>query len=178
MIRYAGFVKRASTVMLMFNISDLADPQREMHRMLTTYLSGIEELCAGDSHRVKQHLLVVFTQADRIRDRLARWPDLDNHLLGGVTEGLAQMNDYRARLRGVSRCLKNFVRNELQAEQFLRAAASNFRSVNYCLVSALGAQPTNGKMSQLLTPRRILDPVFWVLENSLPTWRHCLRKWM
>jgi len=49
-------------------------------------------------------------------------------------------------------------------------ADKHFKSVTFSMVSALGAQPHGQQLSAPIAPRRVLDPLFWVMEKSRPGW--------
>lgn len=175
LVQFAGFVRRASSAMLLISVADMRNPETEMHHLLNTYVVGMGEL-AGQTR--EQHLVIVFTKADKIADRLAgSWPDIYEYLRGGSIEGLAQPNGYAGQMHRISQRLQSFTCAELGADEFLNAAHSNFKSVSFSIVSSLGAQPEASKMAVEVLPRRILDPLFWVVERSLPGWRHLWHRW-
>ncbi|MCS7254569.1 MAG: hypothetical protein RMK18_11690 [Armatimonadota bacterium] len=172
LVQFASFVKRARTVVFLLSITELDDIPTKMRDLLNIYIIGIGDL-GGQTHN--QHLLVVYTKADKMESYLTEYPDLRDYLKQGTVDGLANMKGYIQRMRKVSDCLKEFTRNTLQAEEFLNAAQEYFKSVSFCIVSALGASPTENKLSVEITPKRVLDPLFWLMERSLPWWQRLWR---
>lgn len=173
LVQFAGFVRRARTAMLLVSIPDLKNPPTEMHQLLNTYVVGMGELNGGTQD---QHLVVVYTKADRVAEQLDNhWGDIREYLSQGSVDGLAQPDQYIAHMHDISGRLHSFTRSELKADEFLNAAHANFKSVTFSAVSALGAHPDSEKLSVGILPRRILDPLFWMMEKSLPGWRQWVR---
>lgn len=171
LVQYAGFVRRARTAMLLVSVTDLEDPARDMHRLLNTYVVGMGEL---GGRTEEQHLVVVYTKADRMALRLPswrrRWPDLHRYLVEGSVECLAHPRGYIRQLHRVSDRLHNFTEEALQAHEFLHAGRSHFCTLSFAIVSALGAEPDRGRMPVQIVPRRVLDPLLWMIEKSHPPW--------
>jgi hypothetical protein len=164
LVQFAGFVRRAKVAMLLISIPDLADPRADMQKLLNTYVVGMGEL--GGRAR-DQHLVVVFTKADQLVGRLTgRWESLYTYLVEGSVEDLARHDGYVKRLNHVSDQLYAFTAEELHAHEFLNAAESNFKSTNFAIISALGTEPQGARLSVQIVPRRILDPVLWIMEKS------------
>jgi len=165
LVQFAGFVKRAATAMLLVSVGDMRYPRQEMQKLLNTYIVGMGELGATTRD---QHLVIVFTKADHLAARFSgQWQYLFDYLRQGSVESLADPEPYMARMREVSSRLRDFTARELSAHEFLNAAEAHFKSVEFCVVSALGAQPNGAQMLVNIVPRRILDPVLWVMEKSL-----------
>ena len=59
-----------------------------------------------------------------------------------------------------------FTEQELNAHEFVNAAESNFKSLNFSIISALGTEPEGARLTVEIVPRRILDPVLFVIEKS------------
>ncbi len=171
MVQFAGFVRQALTVLFLISITDLEEPAREMHRLLNTYVLGLEEL---GGRTQDQHLLVVYTKADRLPVRFPtweqRWPGLHQYLLEGSIDALARPRGYVRRMRQISDWLRAFTERELRAYEFLNAAQHHFGSTAFSIVSALGTEPHHGRMAVRLSPRRILDPLLWAMDNARPGW--------
>lgn len=168
-VTYARFFARSTTVLFLLSIPDLegegADVAQEMERLLTVYRNGIAEL--GGNTRL-QRLVVVYTKADKWT---ALFPDqyreLRDYLQAGTFDGLADYPSYKKSLFAISEQLRTLTAEHLQAQAFLNNAKDNFASVRFCVVSALGAQPTKDQQLQTrIAPRRVLDPLLWVLDND------------
>jgi hypothetical protein len=165
--QFAPFVRRACTAMLLISPTDMADPAREMQRLLNTYIVGLGEL-GGNTQ--EQHLVVVYTKSGRLPAAIpqgtVRWGGLHEYLLVGTLSALGRPQGYLRRLERVSTWLDEFTGLELQAYEFLNAARANFRSVSFAIVSALGSEPEGGRMPVQVAARRILDPLLLTMRNA------------
>jgi hypothetical protein len=167
LVKYARFARQAQMVMLLVSLLDLQDPPHQMQTLLNTYVIGIEDL--GGSTR-NQDLMVVYTKADAIADRLAipPWDGVRAYLADGSVNSLAQVRGYQRRMYEMSNKLYDFTRKELQSHQFVNLAETSFRSVGFSIVSALGAAPEDGHLSAEVDPLRVLDPIIWMMEMAPP----------
>lgn len=145
-----------------------------MDKLLDTYAVGMGELGARTQD---QHLVVVYTKADEIADLFSGWSDLKTYLTQGSVDGLAYPQGYLRQMRNVSSRLREFTRSELSAYEFLHAADASFKSVTFSIVSALGAKPDGEQLTAQIVPRRVLDPLLWMMEKSLPGWKQMWRRW-
>jgi hypothetical protein len=135
-----------------------------MQKLLNTYVVGLREL---GGRTEEQHLIVVFTKADQLIGQLnGRWADLRAYLIQGSVDALAQPDGYMAQLHEISELLLLFTEEELHAHEFVNAAKAHFKSTSFSIISALGTEPEGGQLSVQIVPRRILDPLLWVMEKS------------
>lgn len=175
LVQHAHFVSRARTAMLLVSVPNLKDPATEMHKLLNTYVIGMADLKTDTRN---QHLVVVYTKADEMADRLDGCGDLLHYLRQGSVDGLGNPGGYMGGLRRVSQQLQAFTGEKLGAHEFLNAARQSFRSVEFSVISALGARPSGRKLPSEILPRRIFDPLLWMMEKSLPGWRQIWRRWV
>jgi hypothetical protein len=49
--------------------------------------------------------------------------------------------------------------------------------MSFSIISALGTEPQGARLSVEIVPRRILDPVLWVMEKSFSGPERLLRRW-
>lgn len=168
--KYARFVAQARATFFLISLEDLEPPYGgEMHRLLEVYTLGMANL---DAKSHQQHLIVVFTKADALLNEfLSGKPTLVNYLDDDSPMLLQDMSTYFAQMQSTSEALSQFVRTELQAENFDNLAQDEFKSVTYCIVSALGSPPEiseeqEAKLSVAIQPRRVLDPLLWLLEKT------------
>ncbi|MBM3239027.1 hypothetical protein FJZ31_22265 [Candidatus Poribacteria bacterium] len=174
LVMYASFVKQARTAMFLISPCDINDPTMEMHKLLNTYVVGMAELGASARH---QHLVVVYTKADEMVELLEKYSDIEAYLRRGTIDELVSPKHYMRGMYSISEQLREFTKSNLGANEFLNAADANFKSVSFCIISALGARPQGQQTSVQITPRRILDPMLWLMEKSLPGWKQTLRRW-
>ena len=175
LVQFAGFVRRAKAAMLLISIADLEDPRAGMHRLLNTYVVGMGEL--GGKTR-DQHLIIVFTKADRLVGRFSgQWSDIHTYLVEGSVDDMARPDGYIERMHDISNRLHEFTEQELSAYEFMNAAEANFKSISFSIISALGTEPQGAKLSVGIVPRRILDPVLWIMEKSFSRPERMFRRW-
>ncbi len=166
LVQFASFVREAKAVMLLISVPDLDDPRAEMQKLLNTYVVGIREL--GDSTH-DQHLVIVFTKADQMVSRFSgQWVDLHSYLVAGSVDALAQPDGYMEKMYKVSSRLLDFTEQELDAHEFVNTAQAHFKSLNFSIISALGTEPLGARLAVDIVPRRILDPLLWIMEKSFP----------
>ncbi|MBN1993202.1 MAG: hypothetical protein JW953_10900 [Anaerolineae bacterium] len=171
LVQFAGFVRRAKAAMLLVSVPDLADPRAEMQQLLNTYVVGMRELGGRTND---QHLVIVYTKADQLAARFTgQWQDLHHYLLQGSVDALARPDGYMARMYQISHRLYNFTEQELHAHEFINTAQAHFKSLNFSIISALGSGPIGARLPVAIVPRRILDPLLWIMEKSFPKtfWR-------
>ena len=175
LITYAGFVRRATTALFLISVPDMENPREDMHRLLNTYVVGMHELGARTQD---QHLVVVYTKADKLATRLANpWDDIHTYLAEGTADGMGHTDKYIRKMNHISTQLRDFTSQELLADEFLNAAQANFKSVEFSIISSLGAAPGDKGILVQINHRRVLDPLMWMMEKSLPTWKQFWRKW-
>ena len=170
--RYAGFIRRAQTVLFLVSIpqiratsKDGASVAREIERLLFSYIQGMADMNASTRN---QHLIVVFTCGDALIPEIEPWPEVHQYLLHDNWEGLNDMDAYVARMYQVSDRLRAYMLDGLGAKQFLTLATDRFRSVHFSVISALGSAPDeHGRLAVKIKPTRILDPLLWTLERQL-----------
>ncbi len=177
MVTYTKFLTRSTTVLFLLSIPDLerecADLAQEkkrkhmaqqMERLLTVYRNGIADL--GGNTRL-QRLLVVYTKADEwIALFHDQYSELRDYLQAGTFDGLADYPSYKKSLFAISEQLQTLTAEHLQAKAFLNNANDNFDGVRFCIVSALGASPKDQQLQTSIAPRRVLDPLLWVLDKD------------
>ncbi len=175
LVQFAGFVRRAKAAMLLISVGDLDDPRAGMQKLLNTYVVGMREL---GGRTQDQHLIVVFTKADQIAGRFTGpWADIRSYLIQGSVDALAHTEGYMDRMREISDLLYEFTEQELHAHEFINAANSNFKSITFSIISALGTEPHGGELSVEIVPRRILDPLLWVMEKTFARPKPAFLRW-
>jgi hypothetical protein len=179
MVTYTKFLVRSTTVLFLLSIPDLeregADVAQEMERLLTVYRNGIAEL--GGNTRL-QRLVVVYTKADEWTALFHdQYSELRDYLQAGTFDGLADYPPYKRSLFAISEQLRTLTAEHLQAQAFLNNAKDNFASVGFCVVSALGASPKDQQLQTSIAPRRVLDPLLWVLDKDLSGTQQKWRPW-
>ncbi len=171
--RYAGFVRRADTVLFLVSIPQLrntldaaSNPAGELERLLYSYIQGMADM---DADTKEQHLIIVYTCADTLLSELDEWPAIKQYILEDDWSKLTDASGYLANMHTISDQLERFTHDVLDATQFLSLANDRFESINFSIVSALGAAPDEkGQLSVKIKPRRILDPLLWTFERALP----------
>jgi hypothetical protein len=158
----ASYASQSNTMMLLMSLVDLTPNNEalEMGKLLEIYLNGLGEL--GRTYRNKQHLLIVYTKADLVKDRFRLPPEVLSYLEHSDIPCSRAVRGYRRQMKSISDALRNFTVNELRATGFLGNATRRFKSVEFSICSALGT-PEPGIVPE---SRRVLDPMLWVLDRS------------
>jgi hypothetical protein len=176
LIKYAGFVKRSKTVIFLISPVDIDYDGTKMHDLLSTYVQGLTEM--GGKPK-KQNLLVVFSKGDMLGSKLAEWKQIRSYLAGGSLESLRnlRLGSYFVGMKLLSTRLKKFAKKELNATQFVNFAQDEFKSVNFSLISSLGAKPEENRLQVEINPKCIFDPLLWVSFQSLGWLRRSMLLW-
>ncbi len=165
----ASLIARAHTLLFMISIEeDIENWKDDIYSLLNNYILGVHDhlnLLPSEY----QHLVVVFTKADEVVNSL---PD---ELKTSVTEGSCQK--YRTvtqvtldRLRADSLLIQQWLRDN-GAAGFLNLTHKEFKSVHYCLVSALGQKPFGNRLPAPISPedpKNVLAPFLLALGNHVP----------
>jgi hypothetical protein len=160
--QYAGFVKRSNCVLFLISLPNLDKPVADgMFKLLNTYILGMSALSVPEQ---VQHLIVAYTKADEIIGQMAS-PELQQYLRQQGVEKLGNLKEYYRGMEGISKSLEQFTADTLEAHRFLNQARRHFKSVTFTAVSSLGSQPRNGELEEQIAPRRVLDPLLWVLSK-------------
>jgi hypothetical protein len=159
--RFAHFVQHSPAVVFLVSLCDLQDPPEEdLYRLLNTYVLGMARMGVKTN---KQRLVVTYTKADLLTERLQGYPAALGHLGNANLAEMANPRQYLNTLKAVSDQLAAFTENDFEARNFMRLARKEFKSLAFCAVSALGTPPEDGRLSTVIEPRRVADPLMWVL---------------
>ena len=168
MEKFASFVTLAKTVVFLVSVVDfyksVAD---ELHRLMEVYSLGMNSIKAN-TRRQQQNLVVTFTKADlMINDHFfGKREEITKYLNAEHPNEICDLKNYLARMQFISRELADFTLNDIKAESFFNFSRSHFKKINYCAVSALGTAPEGNRLSEVMQPKRVIDPLLWVIRNS------------
>ncbi|MCU0484860.1 MAG: hypothetical protein MUC85_01995 [Anaerolineales bacterium] len=161
---FAHFIQCSPTVLFLISFKDLPEPRYEnAYRLLNTYILGMARLGGKTKN---QHIIIAFTKADQLLAELEGYPLIYEHLSTSSQHQLSTPKNYLKTLKAVSEELTRFTLQELHAQALINLAEDSFKSVNFCVVSALGSAPENGHLSTIIQPKCVVDPLIWVLEKS------------
>jgi len=165
LVNNANFVKRSQTAIFFMSLQDIDYDSIEMSRLLSVYIMGLKELGGNPK---EQNLLVVLTKGDLLAPKLESHKKIWDYLVNGDVEN-TQYSNIKLQIsdmREISQLLKDFLKNDIGATNFIALGEKNFRSVEICIISALGAAPKGDQLDISATPKRIFDPILWVMNNS------------
>jgi hypothetical protein len=161
---YAHFIRNSPAVMFLISIKDLPEPRHEnAYRLLNTYVLGMARMGAKTKN---QHLVITFSKADQLINELGAYPMVREHLGTSSRHHLGSPKNYLQTLKSVSNELTGFTLRELKGQTFVNLARDNFKSIQFCAVSALGSAPENGHLSTTIQPKCVIDPLIWILDKS------------
>jgi tetratricopeptide (TPR) repeat protein len=161
----ANFVVRSQTAIFFLSLEDLQYNPQEMHRLLQTYINGLRSL-GGDPKQ--QHLLVVLTKGDLLKPKLESRPEVWKYLVDGDITRLKKF-DYANQIHEmnkISRLLKDFLVKDVHAKQFVNLGSASFRTMDFSIISSFGSAPKGDQLEISANPKRIFDPILWVMYNS------------
>lgn len=166
LIENAGYVQRSPTVLFFISLPLILregdSPVDEMQRLLQTYIIGMRNMGVKTT---RQNLIVTYTWGDELESWLGDYPDLVDYVSRSELQNGWDMSCYLENLNDVSNRLATFTHQTVRAANFCGMARDHFASVRYCMVSALGRAPVGNNLSMELSPRRVIDPLLWVLSN-------------
>jgi Double-GTPase 2 len=166
--RFAGFVKHSRCALFLMSLTDLEEfggdegIADEMYKLLERYNVGMTHMGAPDRF---QHLIVVYTKADRLLSYSGFPDEVSRYLEKSESESLHDVRAYLNSMKRNSALLRDFTSETLNGRGFLSNAQTHFKSVEFCAVSALGSEPVGTKLSERVMPRRVIDPLLWVLQK-------------
>jgi len=165
LIANANFVKRSQTAIFFMSLHDLEYNPQEMSRLLTVYIQGLTELGGNPK---EQNLLIVLTKGDLLAPKLEGRKEIWDYLVNGDVKNIqySYINAQMAEMKKISKLLKDFLRHDIGSAGFVNLAEKNFRSVDVSIISALGSAPKGDQLDISATPKRIFDPILWVMNNS------------
>jgi hypothetical protein len=166
--QYARFVRRARTVLFFVSLSKTGQDgpiSAELERLLETYIVGVRDL---GTKRKEQNLVVVYTMADMLADVMGSDWSFYRERLVSPQLGDEAHGSYLRELVHLSYRLRRFTESRLGAHGFLNMAHGFFRKVSFCMVSSLGSAPQeDNTLAVELTPRRVLDPLMYVMRHGV-----------
>jgi len=173
----AKYVAYCDVVLFIISIKDCENTTNEMENLLEIYISAVYNNLRIDLKK-NQHLIVVLTKADEIATELS--DELRDFLQAGSYEWYRSnhfMDKDKAlknkvkKLMNMSEIIETWLRNSKNGSGFTALARRSFKSVEYTIVSSLGAEPgKNGLATKPKPddPKRVLDPFFLALEKIRP----------
>jgi len=166
LVANAHFVKRSRTALFFISLHDIDYNPQDMHHLLTIYIQGLKELGGNPKD---QNLLIVLTKGDFLEPKLHTYPQIWNYLITGDVKNTQyfEVNNQIEEMKRVSTLLKSFLRQDLGAANFVNLGETNFRSMEVCIISAYNYSPEGEtELPDKPAPKRIFDPILWVLYNS------------
>jgi hypothetical protein len=165
LIDNAKFITRSQTATFFISLHDLEYNPQEMARLLNAYIIGLKDLGGNPK---QQHLLVVLTKGDLLASKLELHKQIWDYLVNGDVKNIrySNINSQMTEMKKISKLLKDFLIEDIGATIFLNLAKENFSNVEICIISALGASPKGRQLDISVTPKRIFDPILWVMNNS------------
>ena len=118
----------------------------------------------------RQHLIVIFTKADLLMgmEGIKLSDSLKEYLLNGDCNVYRQIDAHLlSKIENKSREIRDWLMVK-QALGFITEAEDNFKSVEYTIVSSIGANPERDRLGFELTPeepKRVLDPFLLALSK-------------
>ena len=163
------FVAYSDVVLFIVSIADIQNNGwvDELNRLLNVYIMAVKDRI-GIETKKKQHLIVVFTKADLLQGSISGI-SLSNELINYLNN-----RNYNAYVSFTVDAIKEYskeIKNWLErsgATGFTNLSKRYFKSVEYTIVSSIGANPVGDKLGFKLSPeipKRVLDPFLLALDK-------------
>jgi Double-GTPase 2 len=166
------FLQHTPVAIVLLSLSDLAREGKRVDDLVTSYIRTLEKYVNFAKER--RQLIIVLSKADTISN-LA--PELHDYLSKDTIYmalrnpqqdynlGETELEHYLQWMTYISERTSQWIRkNVLSGSGMLNMLNDRGISARFTVMSATG-QPISGNKNTLVpTPRRVLDPLFWVLE--------------
>jgi len=173
-------LKKVKNIWFLVSLSELdAHPENKINDLLNIYLTGMQRLKLPLAGR---NLIVVYTMADKILNQLeyAFPKEIKDYIGSDPFEHLTDtsqpisvnndisMKQYIKDMEDVSKILETYTIERVPGGgAFVKLARRSSMGLYFCINSALGSNPVDGKMKQDATRYRVLDPYIWALSLNI-----------
>jgi hypothetical protein len=176
---YLRSLKEVKNIWFLIALKDLEKSDRRLFDLLNIYLSGMQDL---DWQLSERNLIVVFTKADQVKDRLPqRVQDyLSNDPFQNVTNiesnemrldvGDFSLPKYLNEMHEISQILEDYTREYVPTgSAFIQLARRHDIGLYFTVTSALGTDVIGNELPESPTRYRILDPYLWAVHLNKPS---------
>lgn len=153
--QFCSYISQRANLLFIVSLKDLERPS-QMADFLASYAQATIEL---NHHPKEQNLIVVLTKADKYVDD-PTMPEEVREFLREKSDG----SDTISQLKKLSSCIEKWLSEQKPFINFVRRARVEFKSVHYCVVSALGSEPEGQKMKVAVSPRGVLGPILLAMD--------------
>lgn len=171
------FVAHAEIALFIISVGDFGEnwPDR-MEALLDKYIKAVYDRMRVNLKK-RQRLIVVLTKADSLIETDSSKTisgDLRDLLNDGSYKRYLEFESgkgIKKKLKENSRLIKDWL-SQKGCNGFINMAKDNFKSVEYTICSSTGASPVGNRLATKLIPedpKRVLDPFFWILNESRRT---------
>ena len=168
------FLQHTPVTILLLSLPDLVREKKRVDNLINSYITSLEE---NGVNFAKEHhqLIIVFSKADLISNLP---PELSDYLSKDTTylslknqqrnfkiSSEAEMDNYIRQMSIMSNVIRKWLEEKiLGGATMLNMLKDKDIATRFTVMSATGL-PLSGSGNALVpTPRRVLDPFFWVLE--------------
>lgn len=170
------FIKFAPTSLFLISLSEIGKSgnYNSISDLFHIYISALERMNASISGR---NIIIVYTKADMLDNLPERvyqyltddilWDDLLQRKRLSFSD--SYMESYIQFMNYISNQLRDYTIEKIDTGlQLISSAEDMGINLRFCATSALGsATNSQNAMTVPITPKRILDPLFWMLEMDL-----------
>jgi hypothetical protein len=162
------------------------DNTLQINQLLQVYLSGMIRMGWSLQNR---NLIVIYTQADKyinfgpddapyLPDEIRKYYESDpfagllrcrhdRNTRKAFQQKPFEMDVYLSEMQQTSDILRQYTIDEVPGGQGLISLAQEKNlGLEFCIVSSLGTDPTNGILPTQVDPHRVLDPFLWALKMN------------
>jgi hypothetical protein len=178
-LEQAPYLLNTPTTLMLISLPDLPYAGgRTIEMLLTNYLNTLMKH-GVDFDRERRKLVVVLTKADLIpnlpiglryyllADSL--WAAMYKkepveHVDTATVLDATAMYDYLKTMKQVSDKIRDWIQQDASGKAFVRLAESKNLEMRFSLISSTGGAVSEGNTAPVtLSPKRVLDPLFWAL---------------
>jgi hypothetical protein len=163
---------RSSTAILVCSMADMErSHDMTVDELLLSYVNTLRAF-GSDPEKERRRIVVALTKADlivnRLPTRLAEYVTnpKTQPTATGVLDTEDGLNRYFETMVGVSQDIEEWFSHQRGGKSLINLARSQNIELRFAICSALGGAPTEeGQLTAQVQPRRILDPLMWLLES-------------
>ena len=172
-VKEIPFLQHTPVTILLLSLPDLTRDKKRVDNLINSYITSLEENRVNFAKERRQ-LIIVFSKADLIPDLSSELNDylsrdtiymsLSNPQQTTVF-GEAEVDSYLKWMMYISDRIRQWVREKVPSgPALLHMLDDKGIATRFTVMSATGHPLSGGGSTLAPTPRRVLDPFFWVLE--------------
>ncbi len=133
------------------------DVVKRLHNLMNTIYLALENI----NQKNKKDLIICFSKADIMWKRKDLYGALAMKRKNSLPS-IREIPKYMIEMKNFSENIHRYISERYNP--FYAVLKNNFRKIYFTTFSALGKAPTDDNQIKALTPRNVLDPIFWTMR--------------